>query len=183
MFVERPSALGTRPKPWAWRGRRGENVGMYALEAVIASQPVLRELAGSIREAHFVDLDQRLSLLVMTDELFDAVTVVGAHVLDGFRKVPAGFDSKLAACSVGGPVAYVEADFFGGVGTQSAQVWDRGAVVLGPVCTAVGEPDPALGSPISQALRKLGVVRGDHFDEFDAVGLGRHRRTEDWLPR
>jgi hypothetical protein len=25
-----------------------------------------------------------------------------------------------------GPVAYVEADYFGGAGTQTAQVWDQG---------------------------------------------------------
>lgn len=155
---------------------------MYCLEAVISSEPVLRELASSVPEAHIVTLRQHLSLLPMTDALFDAVTVAGGPELDGFWKAPAGLGSMLATCSESGPVAYVEADFFGGVGTQSAQVWDRGKVVLGPLRVAEEEPDPAAGSPISQALRQLGVARGNHFDEFDAVGLGRHRRTEDWLP-
>ncbi|WP_424185371.1 hypothetical protein ACOBQX_26230 [Actinokineospora sp. G85] len=115
----------------------------------------------------------------MTDAFFDAVSVTGAA---GFWTAPAGFDDALAACSTTGPVAYVEAEFFGGPGTQSAQVWDGGKVVLGPLHLAEGEPSPAEGSPISQALRRLGVTKGDHFDEFDAVGLGRHRDTEDWLP-
>jgi hypothetical protein len=155
---------------------------MYCLEAVIASQLVLRELASSNQQAHIVALGQHVSLLPMTDALHDAATVAGAPELDGFWKAPAGFSSTLAACSAKGPVAYVEAEFFGGVGTQSAQVWDRGKVVLGPLHTAEDTPDPVAGSPISQALRQLGVARGDHFDEFDAVGLGRHRRTNDWLP-
>ncbi len=32
-------------------------------------------------------------------------------------------------------------------------------------------------------LRVLGIspAKGDHFDEFDAVALGRHRDTDDWL--
>ncbi|MFY7065767.1 hypothetical protein ACOQFV_07890 [Nocardiopsis changdeensis] len=155
---------------------------MYQLEAVIADRAVLRELAGPVRQAHIVPLNQGLSLLPMTDALFDALTVAGAPGLDGFWKAPAGLGDRSAACSAHGPVAYVEADFFGGTGTQSAQVWDRGEVVLGPLHTAEGEPAPPAGSPISQALRRLGVTRGDHFDEFDAAGLGRHRRTDAWLP-
>ncbi|MFE3648979.1 hypothetical protein ACFXO2_14250 [Streptomyces sp. NPDC059152] len=154
---------------------------MYCLQAVIAAKPVLSELIGSVEDAHVVPLGQQLSLLPMTDVLFDALTVAGAPELDGFRKTPARFDRALAACSAHGPVAYVEAEYFGGVGTQSAQVWDGRKVVLGPVRLAEGQPDPSDGTPISQALRRLGVAKGNHADEFDAVALGRHRDTDDWL--
>jgi hypothetical protein len=118
----------------------------------------------------------------MTDAFFDAVTVTGAPQLDGFWKAPAGFGSALAACSANGPVAYVEAEYFGGVGEQSVEVWDSGKVVLGPLSLAEKAPIPAADTPISQALRRLGVTKGDYHDEFDAVGLGRHRDTDDWLP-
>lgn len=155
---------------------------MYRLEAVIADRPVLRELTGPAWQSHIVPLDEGLSLLPMTDALSDALAVAGAPGLDGFWKAPAGLGGRLAACSSHGPAAYVEAEFFGGTGTQSAQVWDRGAVVLGPLHTTEDEPTLPAGSPISQALRRLGVARGDHLDEFDAADLGRHRRTEAWLP-
>jgi hypothetical protein len=158
-----------------------DNEHMYCLEAVIARESVLRELAGSNTEAHIVPLGQHLSLMPMTAALFDAVTVAGARELDGFWKAPAGFGSTLAACSASGPVAYVEADYFGGTGMQSAQVWDGGKVVLGPLHLPEGQPAPAAGRPISQALRQLGVAKAGHFDEFDAVKLGRHRETQDWL--
>jgi hypothetical protein len=78
-------------------------------------------------------------------------------------------------------VAYIEADYFGGVGTQTAQVWDGGKMALGPLHLAEGEPSPTTGTPISQALRRLGATKGNHVDEFAAVGLGRHRDTDDWL--
>ncbi|MEV6829309.1 hypothetical protein [Amycolatopsis sp. NPDC051102] len=156
---------------------------MYRLESVIGGDAVLRRLAGSVVAARIVPLHGPLSMLLMTDEYFDAVTVPGAPKLAGFWKAPAGFGSSLAACSELGPVAYVEAEYFGGAGTQSAQVWHRGAVLLGPLHVAENERPPADGSPISQALRALGVRRGAHFDEFDAAGLGRHRRPEDWLAR
>ncbi|WP_290051899.1 hypothetical protein [Amycolatopsis solani] len=154
----------------------------YQLQGAIATEPVLRKLAGTAEDACLVPLTQHLCLLPITDALFDAVTVAGAAKLDVFWKAPAGFGRALAACSTGGPVTYVEADYFGGSGTQSAQVWDGGQVVLGPLHLATGKPIPAEGSPISRALRWHGVVKGEHFDEFDAVGLGRHRETGDWLP-
>ncbi|WIX93204.1 hypothetical protein [Amycolatopsis sp. DG1A-15b] len=154
----------------------------YQLQGAIATEPVLRKLAGTVEEACPVPLAEHLCLLPMTDALFDAVTIAGAAELDGFRKAPAGFGHALATGSADGPVTYVEAGYFGGSGTQSAQVWAGGQVVLGPLRLAVGEPIPAEGSPISRALRWLGVVKGEHFDEFDAVGLGRHRETGDWLP-
>ncbi len=43
------------------------------------------------------------------------------------------------------------------------------------------EAFPDEGSPISQALRRLGIRRGRHFDEFEAAGLSRHRHVEGWL--
>lgn len=39
---------------------------------------------------------------------------------------------------------------------------------------------PSEPSPISRALARLGVTRAGARDEFDAVGLGRHRSTENW---
>ena len=153
----------------------------YRLDAVIATERVLRGLACG-EAAIIVPLGQHLSLLPVTDAFFDAVTVAGAPKLEKFWKAPAGFGQMLAACSTNGPVAYVQADSFGGRGSQSAQVWDGGTVVLGPLHLAVGERSPAAGSPISQALRRLGAVAGDHSDEFDAVGLARHRDAEGWLP-
>ncbi|MCZ4102509.1 MULTISPECIES: hypothetical protein [Streptomyces] len=154
---------------------------MYCLQAVIATESVLRELVGSTAGACIVPLGQHLWLLPMTDALFDAVTVAGASELDGFWKAPAGLDRLLATCSETGPVAYIEADHFGGAGTQTAQVWNAGQVALGPLRLAEGGPSPTTGTPISQALRWLGAAKGDHVDEFAAVGLGRHRDTGDWL--
>jgi hypothetical protein len=72
----------------------------------------------------------------------------------------------------------------GGTGTQAMVVWRQGEVWLGPAATKFGwpPPDPASGPrwPFNQALRELGVARGEAFDEFDALSLGRHRHTEDW---
>ena len=154
---------------------------MYCIQAVIATGPVLRELVSALPEARIVPLGQGLSLLPVTDALIDTHSLAGAPEFDGLGTTARGLDVMMAACSTTGPVAYVEAEYFGGTGSQTAQVWDAGEVVLGPLHLTEGEPSPAAGTPISQALRQLGATKGDHFDEFDAVGLGRHRDTDDWL--
>jgi hypothetical protein len=118
----------------------------------------------------------------MTDEFFDAVTDRAAGRLDGFWRMPAGFDRELASWSTVGPVGYVEAEFFGGVGGQGAALWDAGELVLGPLFVGEDEHFAPQGSPISQLLARLGVERDGYRDEFDVVGLGRHRETADWLP-
>ncbi|MEU8412035.1 hypothetical protein AB0C24_04570 [Amycolatopsis japonica] len=134
---------------------------MYCLRAVIVTESARRRVLDSLEGARLVALGQNLSLMPVTETRFDT--------------------GPLAECSEHGAVAYVEAEYFGGAGTQFAQVWEGGETVLGPLHVDEDEPDPADGSPISQALRRLGALKGDHFDEFDAVGLGRHRDTDDWL--
>lgn len=53
---------------------------------------------------------------------------------------------------------------------------------LGPLVSGEFEPSPPEGSPISRALRRIGarVVDAHHHDEFEAVGLTAHRRTDGW---
>jgi hypothetical protein len=70
-------------------------------------------------------------------------------------------------------VAYVETEYFGGDGVQAAAVWEGGAIAFGPRQADAG--------PINEALRLLGVERTTAQDEFDTVGLGRHRRNEGWI--
>lgn len=154
---------------------------MYGLRALIATERVLRGLAGtdSTAPAGVVPLDQGLWMLPMTSRMFEAFG--GEDDPDKFPNAPAELQRALASSSRRGPVAYVEAEYFGGTGTQSAQVWDGGTVVLGPLVLADDESPPTAGSPISRALRRLGVAQGNHHDEFDAVGLGRYRTTDDWL--
>jgi hypothetical protein len=154
----------------------------YDLQAVIARSEVLSSCADDLPSARLGVLEQGLAIMPMTDDLFDAVTDGSAGAL-GFWSLPGGFDGVLARWSVGGPVAYVEAEYFGGVGSQRAAVWAGGGLILGPLQVAEHEPFPERGSPISQALRRLGGFRGHAVDEFAAVGLPRHRHGSDWISR
>lgn len=79
----------------------------------------------------------------------------------------------LLALSVHGPIAYFETEYHGGTGDQVVVVFRGGQVAYGPRRGEIG--------PINEALRLLGIERLTQSDEFQAVGLWRHRFTEEWL--
>jgi hypothetical protein len=153
----------------------------YILSAIIGPTAVLRAVTQDRPNMVLVSLRQGISLVPMTGELFDELSS-GPDQLSGFWNMPGGFDRVLASWSSHGPVAYVEAEYFGGVGGQCAAAWNNGALVFGPLAISEGQPVPEGGTPISQALALLGVVRDGHHDEFEAAGLDQHRGTDDWLP-
>ncbi|MFB8775328.1 hypothetical protein [Streptomyces broussonetiae] len=154
----------------------------YELQAVIADEGLLRTASRDVPGARVVSLRQGLSLMPVTDEVFDAVTDGGDTGYLGFRRLPRGFEKRLAEWSAAEPVAYVEVEYFGGVGGQRAAVWGNGALVLGPleVPTRKWWFSRSI-SPVSQALRWLGASRTRGEDEFEAVGLDRCRSHDDWL--
>lgn len=80
-------------------------------------------------------------------------------------------------------IAYVETDYCGGIGSQSAVLWRAGSVVLGPLHSGISvRPGKSVGElPINQVLRCIGVVAQKPLDEFDTIGLGLKRSTEDWV--
>lgn len=73
--------------------------------------------------------------------------------------------------SLKGDVAYLGAEFFGGEGCQTSVVFSNKEMNSPPMIAA---------HAINSALRALGVEKGKEFDEFDALGLGKHRMTENW---
>jgi len=69
---------------------------------------------------------------------------------------------------------YFETSYFGGRGGQGAAVFQDGEIVFGPQWADTG--------PINRALGLLGVeVAPPAQDEFEAIGLHRHRDTEGWI--
>jgi hypothetical protein len=163
------------------QGPQGRS-SVYELQAVIADGEVLRAASKEVAGARAVPLPQGLALMPMTGEVVDALTGGGDGRALGFWRLPTGFDQVLARWSTAGPIAYVEAEYFGGAGEAQAAVWADGVLVL----EAQDEPTAVLSggdiSAVSQALQRLGVRKGRRdLDEFEAVGLGRHRSTEDWL--
>lgn len=69
-------------------------------------------------------------------------------------------------------LAYVEADYSGGIGTYSGILYENGKICI-PLCSGKGA--------INILLRKLGVWREVNKDEFDSLNLGIYRRMDKWI--
>lgn len=156
----------------------------YELQALIGTLELLRVAAAEVPAARVVALAQGMALIPVTSGVLAALQGDGSVLKpvggSGFGWHSDGFELRLAAWSKAGPIACVEAEYYGGSGTQRAVVWENGRIVLGPLAIGEFEPAPA-DTPISQALRRLGVrTEEGRVDEFDSVGLGAYRSTGEW---
>ena len=66
-------------------------------------------------------------------------------------------------------VVFITTDYFGGIGNQTAKVYENGKVIY-------HETDEfEFNRPINTALKMIGVVKEVGIDEFDTIGLGGYR--------
>jgi hypothetical protein len=142
----------------------------YTIQAFIGDA---RLIDGSLTDgATVLPLHEALVILPLVREVTIRMGIPSLPLTDE------NFDAVPAICEVGGKlstsgrVAYVEAELFGGAGTQANCLFENGILVSNPT---VHE------NAINQALKFLGVEVAGAFDEFETVGLGRHRNTERWL--
>lgn len=142
----------------------------YTLQAIVADADVLGPVATWLPS---VPLSQGKVLIPLTDAVRALREVPHLPLTDGSAlPLPDSLARLCVELSALGRIAYLEAEFFGGDGAQAALLAERGQLLPPPLLA----PDA-----VSSALRFLGVVRGQAADEFEALQLGAHRSTEDWL--
>ena len=153
----------------------------YELRALAARDDVAAQAADAIGSV-LVPLAPGFGLVPVTGELLDDLSDdAGRAYPDAFWFLTAGLAERAAAVSAAGAVAYLEADIFGGTGTQAVVVWRGGQVVLGPARTTFRAGADHRDDAFNRALRELGVAASTTGDEFTALGLGGRRHTDDWL--
>lgn len=142
----------------------------YHLQAIIGNRDLLQAHSHNFPSVVVVPLSFDLALVPVTDELLDEIGAAGGS--GRFEKYTPSLANWIRRISKGGIVSYIEAEYFGGTGGQGSVVLEKEQEVLSPV-----HSDDA----INQALRLLGVSADEFRDEFEAVGLPRHRNIEGWL--
>lgn len=147
----------------------------HFVTGLVAQPKQLEEFAEKHSLHKPIALTQGLSILPLRDEDLDAFLkppMIGHP--EGFTYLSEQLVNEVAPASESGAILYFETEYFGGTGAQGAAVFSKGSLVFGPKSAESG--------PINEALRVLGVkVTPPAFDEFEAIGLNRHRHTEDWL--
>jgi len=163
---------------------------VYTLEALVADEKTLQKVAAQFQNAKVVLLQQGIALVPLTHELTEEIhrsynqERVRAFDVDGFYGLSNAVMELAARASIIAPIAYIEAELFGGAGTQAAIIWQDGKIVYGPFVSGtdpfVMEKLPMREWAFNAALRVLGVTADNGKDEFDTVGLGLHRQTHEW---
>lgn len=113
-------------------------------------------------------------MVPVTDSLIDKIAASNADghdLVPGFEKLSTPLAELLRDVSEETSVSYVEAEFWGGVGAQSAVIWEKREVVFQSMSSQ---------DAINQVLRRLGIEAKGAIDEFAAVNLGRNRFTDEW---
>ncbi|SCG78489.1 hypothetical protein GA0070609_5605 [Micromonospora echinaurantiaca] len=160
----------------------------YQLSAVVADAALLAEQTAELDHAVLGELRQDFALLPVTPQLVAELTgaLPDFSVADRDAEHPfhlvlsPALSEVLARWSRQGPVAYLEAEFFGGAGYQSAAVWLGGTLSWGPRLDTVFD-GPRAEWPLNAALLRLGAEPGAWIDPFAELGLHVERSAEGWL--
>ena len=157
----------------------------HDLRAIIGKPPIAAALAARFDGVRRVPLSQGFEMVPVLARLFDAMAFSAEATnpeaaVGGWSRLGVQVENLLAELSRTAPVAYVFTEYFGGSGAQSALAFVGGR--LATRHSGVGRVLPWSSSigPINNALAAIGVVREQGQDEFDSVGLGRHRSMDDW---
>ena len=143
----------------------------YTLQAIIADKNVVDSLEDL--GIGFVCLPQGKALIPLADEVLQSRGIPPLPLTDdNASELPIAIEEIVAKIAAHGRAAYIEAEFFGGIGTQACATCEERGRVSAP---QIGD------SAINVALRFLGVEIENRDDEFDALGLGRFRATNDWV--
>ena len=158
-------------------------MGHY-IQGFIAEAGAMLKAASQLKQACCVPLKLGYCFLPITDEVAAETDDAPHEVL---QRLTTPLIEWAQRTSRETPIAYIETEYHGGMGSQSSIVWSGGTCILGPLETVDGYRDgkvvetPLLEGAINQAMRQLGIERGDIRDEFDALGLGWNRSNDDWL--
>ncbi len=147
-------------------------MGHY-IHAIVAPFETADSIAERWPELPRLDRDIGYAVFPVDAELIDekiAPDETPKETGDEFMLLTHGFQLMLRAMSRGGQLAYVETEYFGGVGGQGALVCRDGEEVMMAAFRESGV--------INKALRLIGVKRGLLADEFTVVGFAEVRNND-----
>ena len=145
----------------------------YILHAFIGRKTDLQVVANRFPNATIVDVGQGMFIIPMTETLYDDINKLKVSPgFDNLTYMTKNVEDIILETIDGRQLAYIEAEYLGGQGGQSAILWQEGRRFK---LFEFGQ------GVINTILRHFGIRAKPSFDEFDTIGLGRHRNTEEWL--
>jgi len=147
-------------------------IGMaYTLQAVIAKSETFSEPLP--QKLQVIRLRGGIDMLPLSTDALKVHEIPFCPLTDeGEKELPPQLLRLCEQLNKQCTLAYIEAEFFGGVGAQAHALFSEGKAIGQAIVSE---------SAINNALRYLGIAKGEAHDEFEAVGLGQHRDTDEWV--
>lgn len=145
----------------------------YVLYAFIGKKEVLIKLQGKYSQVKICNLQQNISLIPMTGELYDEINnFISSDDINSFAYLTTNVEKEVLQVIEDSPLAYIEAEYFGSNGGQRGIIWKENQ--RHSILSYSHEA-------INKVLQFLGVSAQKRRDEFDTIGLGRFREMEEWI--
>lgn len=164
---------------------------MHCIRGFVGKEDLIRAFAGNWIEAKLVALYQGLAIIFLTSKLYDDIVELVDSKLDVdysefFEYLSPSIYEILVQESRSGKLAYIETDYFGGIGSQSAILSENSQIKIKPLKTETFWDEKAYNyyhkpegeNAINTVLKGLGVYREKDKDEFDSIGLGNYRHVD-----
>jgi len=145
----------------------------HSVIGFVALNEFVHQICSKYPALRAVPLEQGFSLFPLTEDLVKSLGISHLNTSVDSDKLPNELTDLLSKLSALCPLLYFETDYFAGTGHQLAVVFENEMITFGPAKNVIG--------PINDGLRWLGAKRKASDDEFDSIGLGRYRFTNDWL--
>lgn len=159
---------------------------MYTLEDIRTKFTTLEEALKLIPSATLVKLPQDMGIIPVDGFLLRELEIhyqggtkvthpeyqqFSTSVHPDFERLIVGIEKLAEHLSHHGLVAYIETTFTGGYGGHATMLWEN------------GKRCGNAGSSINDVLKLFNVAAHPGLDEFETLGLGRHRSTREWLSK
>lgn len=144
----------------------------YYYRGILTSIESLDCIRNRFRNLYAIQLYKNLITIPITDELYDEINMNQGSSFKNYEYLTDLIGIFCLEISKVSRTAYIEAEYFGGIGTQSGIVWDSEVVIY---------EETLSDNAINKALEHLGITKTDGKDEFDTVNLRRHRFIDDWI--
>jgi hypothetical protein len=162
----------------------------HSINAIIGTRQALDNLTSRFGPPDAVELAFNLVIVPLDGQRLDAIAMSDEASFDGFRYLKPTMAREFESALCNSCALYIETNYFGGTGDQSAAFFDSGQLVWKQAETTLesvasnswlakffNRSVPAK-SPINEGLARLGVVASKGQDEFDQLGLDRFRSLE-----
>ena len=149
----------------------------HFINGIITRETDADKIAARIPIKQYFKLQQGFAIFAFNAQLLDTVLPPPQNYdFQGFIYLCEELARILSAASSDTMICYIETEYYGGSGKQSAMAWENGKIVYGPENSDYG--------PINEVLKLMGAITNPNLmDEFTSVGLSRFRDYDGFLDR